>query len=81
MNRTITITAFALAMSAAAPASSAFYLEGLKTFTQEPRCNDEYATDKRGCAKPDRAYPVPPKSAGAAPVSERHETREGLEKK
>lgn len=63
MTRSLMFLALSLAVvTTAAPASAAFFLEGLKPFTQKPACQDPYATDKRGCAKPDLTYPVPGKT-------------------
>lgn len=82
MKRITSIAVAALALTSATPASAAFYMEGLKTFTQEPRCNDEYATDKRGCEKPDRVYPAPLKAPDKPDIpGKRFETREELDEK
>lgn len=63
------------------PASAGFFLEGLKPYTEAPRCPDPYAMDKTGCAAPDTAYPAPPK-AGAAPRPDvRTTTRDGTPRK
>lgn len=53
-----TVTALTVALGAA-PASAGFFLEGLRPFTQEPRCPDPYATNKAGCELPDPADPAP----------------------
>lgn len=67
----------------AAPASAGFFLEGLKAFTEVPRCPDPYAMDKTGCTPPDTAYPAPPKAdAAAAPRPDvRTTTRDGAPRK
>ncbi|PTX52523.1 hypothetical protein IQ03_01224 [Gemmobacter caeni] len=66
---------------AAVPAQAGFFLEGLKAFTEEPRCPDPYAMDKTECERPDRAYPVPPKKTNEPKPEVRTRTRDGLERK
>ena len=69
---------------APAPALAGFFLEGLKAFTEVPRCPDPYAMDKEGCAPPDTAYPTPPKSEPGAPAPRpdvRTTTRDGAPRK
>lgn len=63
------------------PAQAGFFLEGLKPFTEEPRCPDPYAMDKTECERPDRAYPVPPKKASEPKPDVRTRTRDGVERK
>jgi hypothetical protein len=65
----------------AAPASAGFFLEGLKPFTQEPRCPDPYAMDKQDCAIPDTAYPTPTPDKGQPKPDVRTTTRDGLDRK
>jgi len=65
----------------AAPAQAGFFLEGLKAFTQEPRCPDPYAMDKAACERPDLAYPAPPKKTPEPKPEVRTRTRDGLERK
>jgi len=60
-----------------APASAGFFLEGLKPFTQEPRCPDPYAKDKSGCEKPEMTAPEAP----APKPDVRSTTREGAPQK
>jgi len=65
----------------AAPASAGFFLEGLKPFTEEPRCPDPYAVDKEGCTPPDTAYPAPLTEQTAPKPDVRTTTRDGLVRK
>jgi len=71
----IVLTSFVLG---AAPVSAGFFLEGLKAYTEEPRCTDPYATDKEGCERPDLSYPAPPPAKPEAKPDMRTRTREGL---
>jgi hypothetical protein len=72
------ILAMGLALGlGAAPASAGFFLEGLKPFTQDPRCPDPHAMDKTGCVAPDTAYPTPQKGETAPRPDVRTTTRDG----
>jgi hypothetical protein len=82
MKRFITPLALSLLVGlVAAPASAGFFLEGLKPFTEEPRCPDPYAMDKEGCTPPDTAYPAPPKDKTAPKPDVRTMTRDGMDQK
>ncbi len=82
MKRSLTPLALGLLLGlGAVPASAGFFLEGLKPFTQEPRCPDPYAMDKQDCAVPDTAYPTPPAAEPQAETDVRTTTRDGLERK
>lgn len=79
MTRKIILMAITATLSVGAlPAQAGFFLEGLKAFTQEPRCPDPHATNKDGCAPPDTAYPEPKNPAPAQKPDVRTRTREGL---
>lgn len=76
---TLTVTALTVTLGAV-PASAGFFLEGLKPFTQEPKCPDPYATNKAGCDVPDTAYPTPSKGAMTPDPDVRTTTRTGTKK-
>jgi hypothetical protein len=80
MRRDLTLLALSLTLTlGAVPASAGFFLEGLKPFTQEPRCPDPYATNKEGCETPDVSYPAP--ETGPDGADARTTTREGAPRK
>ncbi|MBT28090.1 MAG: hypothetical protein CMO01_00405 [Thalassobius sp.] len=92
MTKTLSIAALAAPLLAlAAPASAAFYYEGLLPYTQAPNCTDPYATEcGRYGAVPhdDHATPqlprmkrdTPPPRVAPDRPTRRYKTREGLEK-
>lgn len=81
MRKTLLTAVVALSVTlGAVPASAGFFLEGLKPFTQEPKCPDPYATDKTGCKLPDTAYPDPSKGVTAPDPDVRTTTRSGTKK-
>ncbi len=81
MRHKLIATVMALTVTlGAAPASAGFFLEGLKPFTQEPKCPDPYAMDKEGCLVPDAAYPVPSDAVKAPRPDVRTTTRSGTKK-
>jgi hypothetical protein len=81
MRKTLLKAVVALSVTlGAVPASAGFFLEGLKPFTQEPKCPDPYATDKTGCKLPDTAYPAPSKGVTAPDPDVRTTTRSGTKK-
>lgn len=82
MSKNLTLLALSLAVGfGAAPASAGFFLEGLKPFTQEPKCPDPYATDKAGCEEPDTAYPAPAEGKVSPGPDVRTVTRDGAPQK
>ena len=69
---------FALGLAAGSSgtqASAGFFLEGLKPYTQEPRCPDPHAKNKEECAPADTSYPEP--EVGRPGLDVRTTTRQG----
>ena len=82
MKSPLTLLALSLTVGlGAAPASAGFFLEGLKPFTQEPKCPDPYAMNKTGCEAPDTAYPAPAEGKVSPESDARTTTREGAPQK
>jgi hypothetical protein len=81
MRKTLLMAAAAVSVTlGAGPAFAGFFLEGLKPFTQEPKCPDPYATNRTGCDAPDTAYPAPPKGGVTPDPDVRTTTRTGTKK-
>lgn len=80
MIKKLTLVALSVTLTlGAVPASAGFFLEGLKPFTEEPRCPDPYATNKEGCEVPDSSYPT--SETGSERPDTRTTTREGAPRK